>query len=291
MTSSEAEGVSMKLEGVQETTFLPLAAKAQDSESSKPILGDRYAAQTLSRIDSSYDWRRARGDATFQNVLVSRARLHDNWTAEFIKSHDLATILHIACGLDSRCMRLAPLWTTEKNIRWIDVDLPDVIELRKSLELPQPEGDYELKAADALAQEWLDAVPADRPTLIIAEGLVMYLQPEDALSLFKRVARRFEGVGGQIICDLAGSWVISSQKRSPTSRMAMMHWAVDNPSVVVDAVKANGTQNFHVDDLVRTEEMGAIFGYNSQLTVFARVVLWLISWSPWRMFQNTKFVF
>jgi O-methyltransferase involved in polyketide biosynthesis len=274
MAANASPGVSMKLEGVQETTLLPLAAKAQDAESASPILGDRYAAQTLSRIDSSFDWRRTKGNSVFHSVLASRARLHDDWVVEFLKSHDVATVLHVDCGLDSRYLRLAPLWTAKgQNVRWIDVDLSDVVELRTRLELPQPDGDYELRAADALAQEWLDAIPADRPTLVIVEGLVMYFLPEDGLSPIKRLARRFESVGGQMICDLAGSWVIRTQKNWPGSKVAAMRWAVDNPLVVVDAVKGNGTQNFYLDAVVRTEEMGAKYDYDSQLSLFTRFII------------------
>lgn len=90
-------------------------------------------------------------------------------------------------------------------MRWIDVDLPDVVALRTRLELPRPDDNYELCAADALAPDWLDAVPADRPTLVVAERLVMYFQPEDGFSLIQRLVRRFERVGGQFCCDFAGS--------------------------------------------------------------------------------------
>lgn len=60
----------------------------------------------------------------------------------------------------------------------------------------------------------------------------------------------------------------------------MMRWAVDNPSIVVDAVKTNGTQGFRVDAVVRTGKMGAIYGFNSQFSLFSRFIIWLISWSP-----------
>ncbi|KAI0153713.1 S-adenosyl-L-methionine-dependent methyltransferase [Pestalotiopsis sp. NC0098] len=188
------QGVDMKLQGVQETTLIPLIAKALDAASPQPVLDDKYSEQTLSRIDASYDWKRATGHALIQRVLVTRTRLLDLWAAEFLEQHNEATVLHIASGLDSRCLRLAPIWTgAGKRIRWIDVDLPDVVELRRSLELPEPEGDYELKPADVLSQDWLDCIPNDRPTLIIAEGLVMYLKPEDGQSVFKRLAKNFEG--------------------------------------------------------------------------------------------------
>jgi O-methyltransferase involved in polyketide biosynthesis len=291
MTASAGQPVSMELKGVQETTLLPLAAKARDAEQAEPVLGDKYSAQTLSRIDPNYDWQRATGNPLMQSVMVSRARLLDDWTAEFLRGHAEATVIHIASGLDSRCLRLAPIWTAAgKKVRWIDVDLPDVVELRRKLELPEPEGgDYELRAADALAQDWLDAIPADRPTVVVAEGLVMYLKPEDGLSLFERLAKRFQGVGGQIVCDLAGSWIVGTQKQSPTSRMAELQWAVDNPETVAETLRGKGCRGFQVAKVIRTEDMSE--NYSSRIPLYIRIIVWFISWLPWRMMLYTKFVF
>lgn len=47
------QGVDMKLQGVQETTLIPLIAKALDAASTQPVLNDKFSEQTLSRIDSS----------------------------------------------------------------------------------------------------------------------------------------------------------------------------------------------------------------------------------------------
>ncbi|KAI4592648.1 hypothetical protein KJ359_010550 [Pestalotiopsis sp. 9143b] len=280
----------MKLQGVQETTLIPLIAKALDAASPQPVLNDKYSKQTLSRIDASYDWKRATGHALMQRVLVTRTRLLDLWAAEFLEKHDEATVLHVASGLDSRCLRLAPIWTSAgKRIRWIDLDLPDVVEMRRSLELPEPEGDYELRPADVLSQDWLESIPNDRPTLIIAEGLVMYLKPEDGLSVFKRLAKNFQGVGGQILCDLAGYWMVAKQEGNPTLQMAEMYWAVDDPEAIVDAVRQDGRRGFRLAKEQRTEAMSE--NYSPDIPFRARFFLWLISWLPWRLGTNVKFNF
>lgn len=284
------QGVDMKLQGVQETTLIPLIAKALDAASTQPVLNDKFSEQTLSRIDSSYDWKRATGHALMQRVLVTRTRLLDVWAAEFLEQHDEATVLHVASGLDSRCLRLAPIWTgAGKRIRWIDVDLPDVVEMRRRLELPEPEGDYELRPADVLSQDWLESIPNDRPTLIIAEGLVMYLKPEDGLSVFKRLAKNFEGVGGQILCDMAGYWMVAKQEGNPTMQMAEMYWAVDDPETIASSVREDGCRSFRVAKEQRTEAMSENFGSN--IPFRARFFLWLISWLPWRLGTNVKFDF
>jgi len=43
-------------------------------------------------------------------------------------------VVHLACGLDARCERVR--WG--EGVRWYDVDLGDVAELRRSL-FPEPE--------------------------------------------------------------------------------------------------------------------------------------------------------
>ena len=55
------------------------------------------------------------------------------------------------------------------NARWVDVDYPDVISLRERL-LPAPPGDYRMLGSSVTDDAWLDAVPADRPTVAVFEG-------------------------------------------------------------------------------------------------------------------------
>jgi O-methyltransferase involved in polyketide biosynthesis len=72
-----------------------------------------------------------------------------------------------------------------------------VIELRRRL---YPERhDYELIATSVTDLRWLDMIPADRPAIAVAEGLVEYLTEKDAVALFKRISEQFPS--GQIIFD------------------------------------------------------------------------------------------
>lgn len=58
-----------------------------------------------------------------------RAKLLDDWTADFLAGHPSATVLHLACGLDTRAQRMA----FGSGVRWVDVDLPAVAALRERL--------------------------------------------------------------------------------------------------------------------------------------------------------------
>lgn len=43
-------------------------------------------------------------------------------------------------------------------------------------------------SASVTDPEWVADIPADRPTLVVAEGLTMYLEPEAGRALLRRLA-------------------------------------------------------------------------------------------------------
>ena len=90
-------------------------------------------------------------------------------------------MLHLGCGLDSRYYRLDP----GPGVEWYDVDYPDVADLRRQL-FPAREHCH-VVAASVTDPAWLADVPADRPTLMIGEGLTMYLTEADGVALLRRI--------------------------------------------------------------------------------------------------------
>jgi O-methyltransferase involved in polyketide biosynthesis len=51
---------------------------------------------------------------------------------------------------------------------------------------------------------WLDQIPADRPALIVAEGLLMYLTEAQLRDLLQRLTDRFGT--GELLADLLSPW-------------------------------------------------------------------------------------
>ena len=64
---------------------------------------------------------------------------------------------------------------------WIDVDQGPVINVRRKL-VPARDG-VTMAAANVVDPEWWTEVPRGRPTLIVGEGLLMYLPPVDVRRL------------------------------------------------------------------------------------------------------------
>ncbi|MGR6917477.1 class I SAM-dependent methyltransferase [[Actinomadura] parvosata] len=218
----------IELTTVQRTMLATLYARALDSRSAPSVLGDRIADEVVRRLD--HDWRKTGTRAPWDAALLAlRGRELDRWTTEFLHAHPgEVTVLHLACGLDSRVHRLAP----PPPVRWVDVDYPDVIDLRRRL-LPEPGGDYRMIGASVTDEEWLEQVPADRPVAVVAEGLTMYLHEEEARRLIQRICGHFPG--GQLLFDcfskrllrLAGK--MSWMGIVPRAVLESWHWGIDDP--------------------------------------------------------------
>ncbi|KAI7773676.1 hypothetical protein LA080_010079 [Diaporthe eres] len=133
MADNDHKG-DIKLTGAQETLMLTLIARARDTESAHPILNDTYAASVAKQVkDSGYDFSKRLRYGLLErpvSALISlRTRILDLKTEAFLSAHPgRATVLHLACGLDSRSLRVR--WQGEGRL-WVDVDKQDVIELRK----------------------------------------------------------------------------------------------------------------------------------------------------------------
>ncbi|TLD12969.1 uncharacterized protein PgNI_02644 [Pyricularia grisea] len=212
-TNHDGKG-KVTLSGAQETLLLTLLARAIDAESPNSILNDTLSAKIRRQIEDEHGYKFNERIATSQSgtmakMISARAKIFDEATEKFFRENPgPATVLHIACGMDTRCHRVK--WQGPGRV-WIDVDKEDVVELRRAVvEEPKvSQGEYRLECPDIINDaDWLGdiRVPNDRPVLIMAEGLVMYLNPDQVLGLFRKLLRHFEGngKGGQIYFDSIG---------------------------------------------------------------------------------------
>jgi methyltransferase (TIGR00027 family) len=94
------------------------------------------------------------------------------------------TVLNLAAGLDARPYRLA----LPANLRWLHVDMPEMVEYfqdQMGEETPRCQVDFiaaDLREADR-RREVLALAARRGPVLVITEGLLMYLAPDDVAAL------------------------------------------------------------------------------------------------------------
>lgn len=216
----------MKTEQVHLTaekeTLLPtLYGKALDSRAASPILGDTFADEVVRRLD--FDFAKLELPDGAAITLPLRAKHLDDWTREFLTANPSSTVLHLGCGLDSRVCRIDP----PASVRWYDVDHPEVIELRRRLYPERPS--YQMIATSVTDLGWLAQVPADRPVLVVAEGLVIYLKEAEGLALFRAIVAKFPR--GELIFDAYSRAMVWLTARLPTVRKtgARLWWGIDDP--------------------------------------------------------------
>ncbi|TQV94777.1 O-methyltransferase-like protein [Cordyceps javanica] len=281
-----ADHLGMTLTGAQETLLVTLLAKYNDFYRRRPLLADRWAVAVIDHLGIV-----ARPPAGFSHsaMVTMRARVMDDWATELLAAHreEPVAVIHLACGLDARALRLRG--KCGADVRWIDLDLPDVIDARCRLASAMPEPaaavsaaayagqkySYTMVASDATAAAWLEDVPADRPTLVIMEGLSMYLSADAAQALIRRLVNHFAPCGGELMLDAV----------SPQSR-AVVNW-------VVRVQQSFGFQWQYAirsfEDVTRLDArlqlvQGYRFTHNPAVKLLdfvPRVVLWLLSWIPW----------
>ncbi|OBH47523.1 methyltransferase [Mycobacterium mantenii] len=192
--TDQVDFTSVPWGSVEWTNLVTLYLRAHESHSERPILGDKAAADAVDRID--YDFKRIHRmslPASNQYLVALRARQLDDWCAEFLARHPDAVVLHLGCGLDGRAFRLA----VPPSVLWFDVDQPSVIGLRRRLYDDTER--YRMIGSSVTDPQWLDQVPTGRPTLIVAEGLLMYLHEDEVRRLLARLIDRF--AGGEMLFD------------------------------------------------------------------------------------------
>ena len=82
-------------------------------------------------------------------------------------------------------------------MQWFDVDQPNVIALRRKL-YDERDG-YRMIGSSVTDEVWLDEIPTDRPMLMVAEGLLMYLTEPEVRTLLQRLTDRFGS--GELVFD------------------------------------------------------------------------------------------
>lgn len=186
-----------------------LAMHARDAEAAQPILGDRYAADVLKRAEQqpSLGALALTGNTP---LICTRAKLIDDAARAFLARHDEAVVLHLGCGLDSRVLRLDP----GPGVQWFDVDQEPVIELRR--EFYDARDNVSMVAASVTDPALWSQVPEDRPRLVLAEGLLMYLDPEGVRTTVHGALEP----GGTLVADTTAPWVTSVAAWQPAMRSA-----------------------------------------------------------------------
>lgn len=280
-TKNQAQKLKPNLTGAQETLLAILYSRALDAKTTTPILGDGHAVRLIDQLD--YDFSKLRVIGLKAAAIALRARFLDQWTAEFLRQSqrdgEPVTVLHLAAGLDTRALRLQEHCDKDgAEVHWVDIDLPDVIDVRSRLRLPEPDGgrlQYEMVAADVTDELWLAKLrlPRDRKTIVVFEGLTMYLQPEQGHTLIEQLTGYFARAGNQLVFDCFNWFPLLVQRFEPivANTGSRMSWAINDPREL---------ERWHQGLRLTGEVLPSDNAENFRLPIIMRWFCWVVSWIP-----------
>lgn len=211
------------LTGVPETLLIPLWARAVETGRAHPVIRDPDAVNMVSRID--YDFTKFEKAWLSQLGVCIRTMLLDREARAFIEKNPGAIVINLGAGLDTRSRRLR-----EKNIFcWYDLDLPEVIDLRRSFFTENEQNRF--IAGSAFDLSWLDQVDTrDKPVLLICEGMLMYFDEKKVRKFFNGLCMHLSG-SEMLFESLAPIAVGKSKHHDTVSKMdsaAEFKWGLKN---------------------------------------------------------------
>lgn len=174
---------------LEKTLLITLKGRALDSTAKTSFLHDDLAADLAGRLD--HDLGTVSLRLGVQEGIGIRTSMLDRAVGSFVRAHPDAVVVELGSGLETRMHRLDPPATVD----WFDIDLPDVIALREAL-MPVRENAHPV-GASLLDPQWTEIVPADRPTILVADGLIGFLTEEEVRKLLQRITDHF--AGGELV--------------------------------------------------------------------------------------------
>ncbi len=236
MTKQDGTGLT----GVSETALLTLVVRATEARRPDSVIDDPMAIKLVDGIDFDF----AKFGFTRRQDMALRALTFDRYTRRYLIDHPSATVVALAEGLQTSFYRLDASGVGDQ-FRWLTVDLPPIIELRDRL-LPHSDR-VSMCAQSALDFSWMDRVDPAEGVFITTEGLLMYLQPEEALGLIAECARRFPG--GQMMFDLPpvffASWIRRGSRTSLRYRVPPMPFTLSPSDIANLADRIPGIRAVH----------------------------------------------
>lgn len=166
------------MDAVNKTLYIPLYGKATVSR--RGLLLNDPAAEKIWEAEGFPLKGKAASKWLAYNMAM-RAAVFDNWLREALAQWPDALVLHLGCGLDSRCSRV------KCENEWYDVDFPEVLRERKRYFAESER--YSMIGSD-LREDWLENVPKGR-AIVVMEGVSMYLTGPERLDLLKRLKDHF----------------------------------------------------------------------------------------------------
>jgi len=212
-----------ELSAASETSLMAVYIRAMESQRPDALVKDEKAFALVSQMSNEF--------ARFGKIPMSDAikvmrnlstREYDRYVQDFLMRYPDGVVVHIGCGLDARFDRV-----DNGQVEWYDLDLPEVIELRRKLY--GDEGDrHHLLGYSVLEEAWMVVVSAHRPRpfLFLAEVVFEYIEGAQVKSLVLMLRDRFPG--SELIFDACSPLHVrvANRQKSSSKLNVNIRWGI-----------------------------------------------------------------
>lgn len=212
-----------ELPPVSETMLWPLHGRVAEAKRPDAKLKDPMAIRVAESID--YDFAESFGEPDFGHAM--RAMAIDGVLREWIAAHPNGQVVALGEGLETQFWRV-----DNGSIRWLTIDLPEAIALRRQL----LEKSERLRAISRSIDDlrWMDAVEEEREIFITAAGVLMYLDPDKVRKIVAGIADRFPN--SEIVFDGIPRWLsrkttAEGWEKAPGFVLPPMPWGIDRDEI------------------------------------------------------------
>jgi methyltransferase (TIGR00027 family) len=157
--------------------------RALESQRPDALFHDAFASRLAGEAGEAI--AREIGNVEFiAKSIAVRTAVMDELILQTVSRNEVDLVLNLAAGLDTRPWRLA----LPPGLRWVDVDLPDVLEFKASVIGAEPATcEYESLPANILDTAAragvLQHCSGAHRALIVTEGFLIYLSPTQVATL------------------------------------------------------------------------------------------------------------
>ena len=163
-----------------------------------------------------------------QFAWIARCIHIDRTIKQFLALHPKASIINLGCGLDTTFERV-----DNGFLQWYDLDLPDVIRLRREFIPENPRRAF--LSCSLLEDDWNQALKNTDHLFFFAAGVLYYFEESQMKGFFKKLADVFPGC--EIIFDAASELGVRVANKKVIAeggmdRDSMLKWGMEHAKTI-----------------------------------------------------------
>ena len=206
--------MNLQIGDIQETALITLAIRASETNRPNPRIKDLKAKEIIETLGvdvSKYD------PFLSHEGVVARTIMYKNQLDELIRQYPDALCVNLGCGFDDKFIQV-----DNGNIIWYDVDLPDILAVRRKIY--QDRDRCLMKEGSAFDAEWTKDLPKRSTSIIVMEGVLEYFTKEQVATCLKMLCDSFEH--GYLLAELHHPFLGKNTKHHDAVKHtdAEFHW-------------------------------------------------------------------